>query len=597
LRSGFIYCTPLLRKNPQEAEHSSRVICVKMNRNEQSPNRETHLEELGRSQFDVLVLGGGINGAVTAAALAARGARVALLERRDFGSATSQESSNLVWGGVKYLETFELGLVRKLCRSRNELLRSFPSSVREIRFYTSHSHGFRHGRWKLVLGTWLYWALGSFFTRPPRLLSRRTIAREEPVVSLEGLDGGFEYSDAFLPEGDARFVWGFVRQALDHGCVAANYVEALGSHRAGDGWVTEARDLVCGRSLQVRSRLLVNACGPFADGVNARDGIATAHRHVLSKGIHLVVERLTPSERVLTFFADDGRLFFAIPMGDRTCIGTTDTPVERPEVGVTPEDRRFVLENINKRLRLPRPLTERDVIAERCGVRPLVVDAGGTGTRDWMQLSRRHCIETDPEARHVTIFGGKLTDCLNVGERLCEEARRLGVALAQPDRPWYGEPAAAVREEYLRQAQRVGLDERAGGRAAEPPSARLWRRYGAWALGLLEAIRRDRRAAEVAIDGGDVLRCEVELAARDEMVVTLEDFLRRRTGLALAIRREVLRGAPGLREVSRILFGDEAERRLAEYFAESGGPGEPDPASPFVPTSVAGAESEAQRTR
>src|SRR5207248_2013731 len=241
--------------------------------------RETNLDKLGEQRFDVLVLGGGINGAVSAAALAARGAKVALIERGDFASVTSQQSSNLAWGGIKYLETFELALVRKLCRARNKLIRSYPSTVQEIRFYTSHERGFRHGRLALILGAWLYWLIGSFFTRRPRLL--------------------------------------------------------------------------------------VNACGPYADLVNARDQVRTAHRHVFSKGIHILVDRLTPNHRVLTFFADDGRLFFVIPMGNKTCIGTTDTRVDEPEVEVTPEDRRFVLDNINKRLRLSRPLTESDIIAER----------------------------------------------------------------------------------------------------------------------------------------------------------------------------------------------------------------------------------------
>jgi glycerol-3-phosphate dehydrogenase len=527
--------------------------------------RESSLGQLPRELFDVAVLGGGINGVVTAAALAARGAKVALLERRDFGSATSQESSNLVWGGVKYLESYEFGLVRKLCRARNQLLRSFPSAVREIRFYTSHSRGFRHGRWKLVLGAWLYWALGSFFTRRPRLLSTRVMAREEPVIALDGLDGGFEYSDAYLPDGDARFVWGFVRSALDRGCAAVNYLEALGSQREGGTWTTRARDLVGGRELSIRSRLLVNACGPYADAINARDGIATAHRHVLSKGIHLLVDRVTPSQRVLAFFADDGRLFFVIPLGSKTCIGTTDTPVERPDVGVTPEDRHFVLDNINKRLRLARPLDERDVIAERCGVRPLAVDADGGATRDWMQLSRRHVIETDARSGHVTIFGGKLTDCVNVGERLCAEAQRLGVTLAWPERAWYGEPPPALREEFFHQARLMGLDQPAAPGAVEAPSVRLWRRHGAEALAMLEAIRREPALAGTAIEGSEVLRCEVEAAAHREMVVTLEDFLRRRTDVAQVVRRAELRGAPGLREVSRVLFGEAADRRLAEY--------------------------------
>jgi glycerol-3-phosphate dehydrogenase len=112
--------------------------------------RDTNIEKLSRERFDVLVLGGGINGAVSAASLAARGARVALIDRGDFAGATSQESSNLAWGGIKYLESYEMRLVRELCRARNKLLRSYPSVVHEIPFYTSHPRRFRHGRWKLT---------------------------------------------------------------------------------------------------------------------------------------------------------------------------------------------------------------------------------------------------------------------------------------------------------------------------------------------------------------------------------------------------------------------------------------------------------------
>jgi len=531
--------------------------------------RETNVDKLPRGCFDVLILGGGINGAVSAASLAARGAKVALIDRGDFAAATSQESSNLAWGGIKYLESYEFGLVRKLCRARNLLIRSYPSTVREIRFYASHPRGLRHGRWKVLLGTWLYWAIGGFFTRRPRLLSPGDIAREEPIVEVGGLDGGVEYSDAYLHDNDARFVWGFVRSALDHGCVAANYVESLGSRREGGEWVTQARDLVGEREVRIRSRLLVNACGPYADRMNALDAVKTKHRHVLSKGIHLLVDRLTPSQRVLTFFADDGRLFFVIPMGPKTCIGTTDTPADRPEVKVTPEDRRFVLDNINKRLRLPRPLAEGDVVAERCGVRPLAVDVAGDGARGWVQLSRKHAIETDAEKRHITIFGGKLTDCLNVGEEICAEAQRLGIALPFAGRAWYGEPHPAVREQFFHQARLMDLDGMTSPHSSEALSTRLWRRYGAEALGMLEAIRRDPRMAEVIIETSEYLRCEIQEAARREMVVKLEDFLRRRSKIAEVVRREDIRRAAGLREACRILFGDQADAKRAEYFGEA----------------------------
>jgi glycerol-3-phosphate dehydrogenase len=155
--------------------------------------RSANVARLGETVFDVLVVGGGINGAVSAACLAARGAKVALIDKGDFASLTSQESSNLAWGGIKYMESFELGLVRKLCMSRNHLIRSYPSTVQEIRFYAVHTRGFRHGLLKLILGTWLYWLIGNFFTRAPRRLPRATIAREEPIIDLTGSDGGFEY--------------------------------------------------------------------------------------------------------------------------------------------------------------------------------------------------------------------------------------------------------------------------------------------------------------------------------------------------------------------------------------------------------------------
>jgi glycerol-3-phosphate dehydrogenase len=278
---------------------------------------------------------------------------------------------------------------------------------------------------------------------------------------------------------------------------------------------------------------------------------------------------------VLAFFADDGRLFFVIPLGDKTCIGTTDTPVERPEVGVTAEDRRFVLDNINKRLRLPRPLTEADVVAERCGVRPLVVDAAGAGGQDWMQLSRRHVVEVDLAAARITTFGGKLTDCLNVGEEVCLAAQRLGVTLSNPSRRWYGEPGAEAHQAFLREARALGLDAPVPGGGAGTPAERLWRRHGEDAPLLLEAIRRDPRAAEPLLGAGDTLRCELEAAARGELVVRLDDFLRRRTSLSQVLRRDALRRDPTLLEVCRTLFGDAAEDRLEEYFAEDAPTGPP----------------------
>lgn len=535
--------------------------------------RASNLERLGERTFDVLIVGGGINGTVCASALTTQGAKVALIERGDFAGATSQESSNLVWGGIKYLETAEVPLVRKLCMSRNRLIRTYPSSVREIRFAAHIEKGFRWPRLFLYLGTLVYWLMGNFFTRAPRLLSAEDFEREEPAVNTSTGVGGFEYSDAYLVDNDARFVFNFARAALDHGGIVANYVEALGSARDAEGvWRTKAKDVTSGRELEIRARVVINACGPYADGLNRTLGVSTDHRHLFSKGVHLVVEPIAAVRRVLTFFADDGRLFFVIPLGNKSCIGTTDTRVDALPARVTEEDRRFILDNVNKRLRLTKPLTVDDIIAERCGVRPLVVNTAGQAENDdgdWTSLSRKHAIELDREMSHLSIFGGKLTDCLNVGDEVAELVASLGINLPHRGRLWYGEPPHEIRDEFFHQARLMNLDAMTAPESSEMLSTRLWRRYQTSALSLLEDIRQDPKMAEVMIHGTEYIRCEIHHAARREMVVRLEDFLRRRSKIALIARTDTIRVAPGLMEACRVLFGAAAEDRFVEYFGEA----------------------------
>lgn len=531
--------------------------------------RDNNIDQLAGGSFDALIVGGGINGSVCASALSSQGARVALIDQADFAGSTSQESSNLVWGGIKYLEGGELGLVRKLCNSRNRLLETYPSSVREIRFFTALEPGFRHGRTKLYMGALLYWAMGDFFTRAPRLLGVADIEREEPIVNTLGGRGGLEFSDAYLVDNDARFVFNFIRAALDHGAIVANYVQSLGGARGADGmWSVRARDTITRRELTVRAKVVINACGPLVDSHNQLTGQATQHHHVFSKGVHLIVDRLTPSRRVLTFFADDGRLFFVIPMGPKSCLGTTDTRVSDPNPVVTPEDRRFILENVNKRLRLARPLSEGNIIAERCGVRPLVVEGGQRQDGDWTSLSRKHAIDVDERAGHISIFGGKLTDCLNVGEEVAAVVRELGVELPYSNVRWYGEPPDEIRDEYFHQAKLMHLDDRTAKESSEPISTRLWRRYAASALSLLDDIRQEPRMAEVLIRGTEYTRCELHYAARREMITKLEDFLRRRSKIALIAHKSQIQRAPGLMEACDILFGAHARHKFDEYFTE-----------------------------
>ena len=182
-----------------------------------------------------------------------------------------------------------------------------------------------------------------------------------------------------------------------------------------------------------------------------------------------------------------------------------------------------------------------------------------------MQLSRKHVIEVDEAHRHLSIFGGKLTDCLNVGDEVAAWVERLGVAVPQAGNRWYGEPGAELRDEFMLQAKLMDLDALTDPSSSEPLSERFWRRYAESAFGLLERIREDEGSAALLIENAEYTRCEIELAARREMIVTLEDFMRRRSKIEQVVRREDIAGAPGLHEACDILFGQQSAVRLHEY--------------------------------
>lgn len=279
--------------------------------------RQSNLKKMREQEFDVLILGGGINGAVAAASLAGRGVSVALIEAEDFGSGVSGNSSNLAWGGIKYLESHEYLLVNKLCKSRNRLMRAYPSTVKEIRFFTTIARGFRFPAFFVYLGTLVYWFMGRCVTRPPRFVSASKLEAAEPVINTSDTQGGFEYSDCYLYDNDARFVFNFIRRSLNYGAVVANYVRSEGAKRQDNAWLVSARDERSGERFTIRASALVNACGPYVDQHNTLTGEITDHQHVFSKGVHLIVDRVTDNRRVLTFFASDGRLFFLIPMGPK----------------------------------------------------------------------------------------------------------------------------------------------------------------------------------------------------------------------------------------------------------------------------------------
>lgn len=531
--------------------------------------RATNISKIRNGDFDVLIVGGGINGAVSAAALAARGARVAMIDRGDFAGFTSMQSSNLVWGGFKYLENYEISLVRHLCMSRNRLIKAYPANLKEIRFLAALDQHSPYKPWFAGLGSTAYWAIGNCFTKPPSVHSQKKLAKIEPTINMTNVAGAIEYSDAYVVDNDSRFVFHFVRAALNVGAACANYVNLDSATRDASGWHAHLRDTDTGETFECKARVIVNATGPFVDQLNSTLDIRTKHKIVFSKGIHLIVPRLVNTERILAFFDDTERLFYVIPMGSRSVIGTTDERVDQPITHVEDEDRDFLLEQINARMNLAKPLTPDDIISTRCGVRPLVVEASDNSSDevDWTSLSRKHALETDVADSYITIFGGKITDCLNIGEEVCEEVTKIGVRLDPDHKDWYGEPGKATRTEFFRQARLMGLDKLRKRSSFETLSTRLWRRYGMRAFAMLEAIRDDPAMADEIIEGAEYVRVELYYAAQTEMITKLDDFLRRRSKIALVLGREEIAKADGITEACELLFGEDAQRRLDEYLA------------------------------
>ena len=513
-------------------------------------SRQHHLNNLKDKNFQVAIVGAGINGAVSAAALAAGGVKVALIDRGDFAGVTSQESSNMVWGGIKYLQTYEIPLVWNLCGSRNHLLDAFPNRIKAISFLAAIGPTAPFGRFLGALGTILYWVLGRFKTKPPKVYSPEETSEVENLINSNGLKGAVRYDDALLIDNDARFVWDFVKNAKDHGAITANYVSMQDAKNEDGKWKLFLKDELSSDEFQIKADVVINAGGPFGKDLTSKFHDQTLHQLALSKGIHLVVPKLTTNNRVLAFFDDKGRLFYVIPMQDRSVIGTTDTRVENPVSEVTDEDRDFVLEQANRCLNLVKPLTKDDIISERCGVRPLVVKGKKDVSKiEWTALSRKHEIEVNKKTKIITIFGGKLTDCVNVGEEVVDYVRKLGISIPKVKK-WYGEDDQKIFKTFETDfKQLIGISEN----DIEVIAPAIWRRHGNESFKILEIMKQDPQNRVRIFPDLDLTYAETLFIAQNEMVQMPEDIWRRRTAISLLRTKEEMAQNPLIQRINSLI--------------------------------------------
>ena len=381
--------------------------------------RQSALRALKEGPLDILVIGGGIVGAGIARDAAMRGLRVGLVEQHDFAFGTSSRSTRLLHGGLRYLAQGHVGLVREASVEKKVIHHIAPHLADPLPFIFPTYRGNRNWvLWQLKIGVKLY----DLLCRGRNLgkstwLSRSQALQRVPGLAAAGLKGAVRYYDGFT--NDARLTLDTLRSAAKGGATVLNYCRFEGAARS-EVWQCELEDCLTQSTFPVRARAVVNATGPWADGL--------PHSRVklrLTKGIHLVVEhaRLPVTETVV--MTEGNRILFALPWGQRTILGTTDTDYDGPldDVRADATDLGYVLQITNQFFPAAK-LVEADVISAWAGLRPLVADPGGKPS----DISRAHEIH-NPEPGWWDVAGGKLTTYRLMGEQtvdqIVKELKRL----------------------------------------------------------------------------------------------------------------------------------------------------------------------------
>jgi glycerol-3-phosphate dehydrogenase len=508
------------------------------------PRRRACRARLAAQTWDILVIGGGITGAGVALDAASRGLSVALVEQGDFASGTSSRSTKLVHGGLRYLPLGDIRQVREDLAERARLLRNAPHLVRPLPFvlplYADARRPLGIGLPPLLRGVAplgvsaglrLYDGLaGRLAGRPHRPLSRDAAESLFPTMRLDGLRSAYLYYDAVTD--DARLVIAVLRAAQARGAVILNYLRAVELIRR-DGRIAGARvvDRPSGESLPINAVATVNAAGVWAEEVAALAGEPRFHIR-RAKGAHLVVraDRLRLGRAALVLpETDDGRVAFIVPWQGAVLIGTTDTEstgAPEPDPAPGAGDVAYLLSHAARFITAR--LDRADVVSAYAGYRPLLT-AGDPG-RATARLSRRHAIVGGPPGL-VSVTGGKLTTYRRMAEEAVNQALGRPAGRPSPTRALALDGAdgfiAAIPSLRAR-ARGAGMNQRT--------LRHLFRAYGACTARVLQLIEERPALGAPIVAGHPHVAAEVVLAARDEMAITVDDVLMRRTRLAYVLQ-------------------------------------------------------------
>ncbi|MCK9394429.1 MAG: glycerol-3-phosphate dehydrogenase/oxidase [Methylobacter sp.] len=477
--------------------------------------------QLAGHHFDALICGGGIYGAWTAYDAALRGLKVAIVDQGDWACATSSSSSKLIHGGLRYLETLDFKLVKKALRERQMLMKAAPHRVWPLRFGIPVFTDSRLNTIFLKAGLTLYDFLAGTLTtgQAHRRFSRTLFSERFPCLNPASLTGGFTYADAQTD--DARFVLELIDGAISAGAVCINYCKVT-DFIENNGRICGAKiqDRVDGKTAEIYARQVVNATGQWITGSECR----------LSKGVHLILPKVLENEALLLTAKSDGRVFFMIPWYGLTLLGTTDTDYtgDIEHVTVSADEVDYLLTEANRVCKSVN-WTEQDIIGRYAGLRVLKQSPNAAladVSRDWESRVSGNGL--------LTSIGGKFTsareDAARIVDTICGN-----LAINEPcrtdGRPFPWSPETDYRlwsDATLCKAEELGID---------CESAQwLIRRHGKRVDGVFSLIGQDSALAKRITPSLPFIAADLVFCAGNEMVVHLEDLLRRRIPVLILSR-------------------------------------------------------------
>ena len=519
--------------------------------------RESAISQLATEQFDILVIGGGVNGVGAALDAASRGLKVALIEAQDIAAGTSSRSSKLIHGGLRYLEQYDFKLVREALHERELMVSTLcPHLVKPVGFLFPLTEKLKE-RTYVGAGLALYDALRGFQRSLPwhKHLSQKQINEIAPSLRRDLVTGAIKYFDAQVD--DARHTMAVARTAARHGALIATKVSAESLIREGKRVVgVNALDLASGKKIAIKATATVMCAGVWSDQLHERFELTPGYNVTMSKGAHIVVPGSAIKSDAGIIIKTPVSVLFLIPWGDKWIVGTTDTPYEgdRAEPFATQEDVQYILDQANRVLK-PK-LRAKDIIGVYAGLRPLVANKKSATTT---KLSREHTVDR-PAPGFVSIAGGKYTTyrvmAEDVIDRAVLELRRVTKDSVTEKLPLVGADGYFALEQ---QKERIALEN---GLTVETVT-HLLNRHGSLISEILMIIKEQPKLAKRLDSDLPYIQAEIIYAVSHEGAQSVDDVISRRTRLSFEATNHAVHLAEEVAALIAPVLGWSAKDRKA----------------------------------